>query len=149
MEWHILIYLSYKKSSNIRKNLQHYSQDVNYYETLKKMYKKAIKIFLPVDNMCIASLRQSNESSRLNCKVLLFVYCHAMYMYCFLKYGFLSKTGKCVKCRMHHSFSCKLFVQKCTYTYVYFQDLGALVEEEKKRMLKEAEEINKKTWRYF
>ena len=45
MEWHILIYLSYKKSSNICKNLQHYSQDVNYYETVKKMYKKAIKFF--------------------------------------------------------------------------------------------------------
>ena len=45
MEWHILVYLSYKKSSNNRKNLQHYSQDVNYYETVKKVHKKVIKNF--------------------------------------------------------------------------------------------------------
>ena len=40
-----MVYLSYKKSSNNRKNLQHYSQDVNYYETVKKVHKKVIKNF--------------------------------------------------------------------------------------------------------
>ena len=30
------------------------------------------------------------------------------------------------------------------YIYIFFQDLEVLVEEEKKRMRKEAEEINKK-----
>ena len=64
-----MIYLSYKKSSNIRKNLQHYSQDVNYYETVKKNVQKSNKIFLPVDNMYIASLRQSNESSLLKVRL--------------------------------------------------------------------------------
>ena len=34
-----------KKWSNICKNLQHYSQDVNYYETVKKVHKKVIKNF--------------------------------------------------------------------------------------------------------
>ena len=40
-----MVYLSYKKSSNNRENLQHYSQDVNYYETVKKVHKKVIKNF--------------------------------------------------------------------------------------------------------
>ena len=76
MEWHILVYLSYKKSSNNRKNLQHYSQDVNYYETVKKVHKKVIKIFyhlttctLPVygNQMNRASLRKSNVTCDLCC----------------------------------------------------------------------------------
>ena len=40
-----MVYLSYKKSLNICKNLQHYGQDVNYYETVKKVHKKVIKFF--------------------------------------------------------------------------------------------------------
>ena len=66
MELHIFVYLSYKKSSNICKNLQHYSQDVNYYKTVKKKSKKCNKKILPFDNMYIVSLWQSNESSLLN-----------------------------------------------------------------------------------
>ena len=45
VECYILIYLSYKKSLNICKTLQYYSQDINYYETVKKVHKKVIKNF--------------------------------------------------------------------------------------------------------
>ena len=40
-----MIYLSYNKSLNICKTLQNYSQDINYYETVKKVHKKVIKNF--------------------------------------------------------------------------------------------------------
>ena len=40
-----MIYLSYHKSLNICKTLQNYSQDINYYKTVKKVHKKVIKIF--------------------------------------------------------------------------------------------------------
>ena len=44
----------------------------------------------------------------------------------------------------HISFSCELLYKNVVHMYIYFQDLEVLVEEEKKRMRKEAEEINKK-----
>ena len=40
-----MIYLSYNKSLNICKTLQNYSQDINYYKTVKKVHKKVIKNF--------------------------------------------------------------------------------------------------------
>ena len=35
----------YNKSLNICKTIQNYSQDINYYKTVKKVHKKVIKIF--------------------------------------------------------------------------------------------------------
>ena len=40
-----MIYLLYNKSLNICKTLQNYSQDINYYKTVKKVHKKVIKKF--------------------------------------------------------------------------------------------------------
>ena len=65
-----MIYLSYNKSLNICKTLQNYSQDINYYKTVKKSSQKSNKKVSPFYNIYIATLRQSNESNHLNRQTL-------------------------------------------------------------------------------
>ena len=80
MEWHILVYLSYKKSSNNRKNLQHYSQDVNYYETVKKVHKKVIKNFYHLTTCTLPVYgNQMNRASLMSST--LFICTHFRFVY--------------------------------------------------------------------